>query len=144
MVERVELIRLEKGEEGTFGVLRMDGRVFCVTLEPPDRGNRPEVSCIPAGQYRCRRVASPRFGETFEVGDVPGRSHILVHAGNLAGDTRGCLLLGREFGAVDGRRGVLRSAETVARFLDRCREADGFDLTISELCGEGVCPTGSA
>ena len=144
MVEKVELIRLEKGDDGTFGVLRLDGRVFCVTLEPPDRGNRPDVSCIPAGRYRCRRVASPRFGAAFEVEDVPDRSHILLHAGNVAADTRGCVLLGREFGAVAGRRGVLRSGDAVARFLERCGGAEGLELTISEPIGEVVCQTGSA
>jgi len=28
----LELIRLEEGEEGTFGVLKIDKQVFCTTL----------------------------------------------------------------------------------------------------------------
>lgn len=144
MVETMELIRVEKGEEGTFGVLRLDGRVFCVTLEPPDRGNLPDASCIPVGKYRCRRVDSPHFGPSFEVEEVPGRSHILLHAGNVAGDTRGCVLLGREFGRVAGRRGVLRSADAVTRFLERCRDCDSLGLVIRDLDGGDVCPTVSA
>jgi len=144
MVETMELIRVEKGEEGTFGVLRLDGRVFCVTLEPPDRGNLPDVSCIPAGSYRCRRVESPHFGPSYEVEGVPGRSHILLHAGNVASDTHGCVLLGREYGNVAGQRGVLRSADTVARFLNRCRGCDSVGLVIRDLDGGDVCPTVSA
>lgn len=143
MIKNMELIRLEKGDEGTFGVLRLDGQVFCVTLEPPDRGNLRDLSCIPAGRYRCRRVASPRFGDTFEVTGVPGRSHILLHPGNTAADTSGCVLLGREFGDLAGRRGVLRSGKTFARLMDRCAGQDRFDFTISETCGEGVCKPSS-
>jgi len=143
MIEKMELIRLEKGGDGTFGVLRLDGQVFCVTLEPPDRGNARDRSCIPAGRYRCCRVASPRFGDTFEVTDVPDRTHILLHPGNTASDTAGCVLLGREFGDMQGRRGVLRSGATFARLMDRCAGQDRFEFTIQELCGEGVCKPSS-
>ena len=143
MIEKMELIRLEKGGDGTFGVLRLDGQVFCVTLEPPDKGNERDRSCIPAGRYRCCRVASPRFGDTFEVTDVPDRTHILLHPGNTASDTAGCVLLGREFGDLEGRRGVLRSGATFARLMDRCAGQDRFEFTIQELCGEGVCKPSS-
>ena len=101
MVEKVEIVRLEKGFDGTFGVLRLDGKVFCVTLELPDLDNEANISCIPAGAYTCRRVDSPAFGRTFEISDVPGRSHILFHAGNVADDTQGCVLLGRYFGLLE-------------------------------------------
>ncbi len=144
MIEKIELIRLEKGEEGTFGVLRLDGQVFCVTLEPPDRGNARDTSCIPVGSYECRRVVSPRFGMTFEVTGVPDRAHILLHPGNVVGDTHGCVLLGREFGRLDGGRGVLHSGGTFARFMDRCGGLDRFDFSIQELYGEGVCKSISA
>ena len=49
MIEKAEIVRLEKSADGTFGVLRLDGKVFCVTLELPDRGNKVNVSCIPVG-----------------------------------------------------------------------------------------------
>lgn len=138
MVEKIELIRLEKGISGTFGVLRMDGQVFCVTLEPPDRNNEPDVSCIPSGNYACHRVESPRFGTTFAVTDVPERDHILFHSGNIAGDTHGCVLLGREFGLLRGDRAVLNSGRTFARFMKRCHGTKAFQLTIEEACGEGA------
>lgn len=134
MVEKAELIRLEKGYDGTFGVLRLDGQVFCVTLEPPDRGNAANVSCIPAGRYACRRVESPRFGVTYEVTGVPGRSHILLHPGNLTEDTHGCVLLGKHFGLLRGDRAVLNSGRTFTEFMERCHDAEGFPFVIEELC----------
>ncbi|MBG0790371.1 MAG: hypothetical protein H0S80_07740 [Desulfovibrionaceae bacterium] len=131
-MKKMDIVRLETSQAGTFGVLRMDGEVFCVTLEPPDRGNRPGVSCIPAGEYECRRVASPSFGDTFEIAGVPGRTHILFHQGNVAADTRGCVLLGRSFGEVCGRRAVVSSMPTFRAFLARCGDARSFTVSIED------------
>ncbi|MDC0335321.1 DUF5675 family protein [Pseudodesulfovibrio sp.] len=136
MIEKAELIRLEKSAEGTFGVLRLNGQVFCVTLEPPDYNNSKNISCIPAGRYSCRRVQSPRFGATFEVREVPGRSHILLHPGNVTDDTQGCVLLGRQFGFLRGDRAVLNSGRTFAQFMEQCKEAEGFPFIIEEMCGD--------
>lgn len=117
MTKVVEIIRLETGKEGTLGVLRINKEVFCVTLEPRDFGNKQNISCIPAQPYLCRPVESPRFGGTFEVTDVPGRSHILFHAGNLAEHTEGCILLGETIGKLKGQRAVLNSGNTFRNFL---------------------------
>ncbi len=100
MIELAEIIRLEKGEAGTFGALKIDGQVTCVTLEPEDRNNAQGVSCIPEGDYIAKRVNSPKYGDTFEISDVPNRTHILFHAGNVENHTKGCVLLGRNFGAL--------------------------------------------
>lgn len=133
-MKKIEVIRLEKGDDGTFGVLRLDGQVVCVTLEPPDRGNERNRSCIPPGRYRCRRVDSPTFGTTYEVEDVPGRSHILFHMGNVVADTRGCVLLGRHYGKLGEERGVMRSGAAFREFVARCGDASGVDCVIEERC----------
>lgn len=137
MADKFELTRLESTEAGTFGVLRHNGQVFCLTLEPPDRNNAPDISCIPTGRYGCRRVRSPRFGPTFEVADVPGRTHILFHQGNVAADTNGCVLLGSRYGVLGRVRGVLDSGAAFDAFMARCSGLDGFDLTIGTAQGEG-------
>lgn len=93
----LDLLRVGQSRRGTFGVLRHGQVPFVLTLEEPWNDNQPGVSCIPAGRYRCRRVRSPKFGVTFEVCDVPGRSHILFHSGNTIEDTEGCILVGEEF-----------------------------------------------
>ncbi|MGE4194703.1 MAG: DUF5675 family protein [Pseudodesulfovibrio sp.] len=119
MVREITIHRIEKSDAGTFGVLSMDGLVFCLTLEPPDRNNAVGRSCIPEGTYTCRRVDSPTFGPTFEVADVPGRTAILFHQGNVTRDTHGCVLLGRRFGVLNGERGILTSKQTLVEFLAR-------------------------
>lgn len=126
------LIRYDEDLDGTFGVLIVDGRPLASTLEPMDKGNVRNVSCIPAGGYECGIVDSPRFGRTFEVKDVPGRDHILFHAGNVMEDTHGCILLGEYEGKLKGDRAVLNSGNTFRRFLGLCSGLTGFGLRIVE------------
>lgn len=114
----LELIRLETGHEGTIGVLKINKRVFCSTLEPPDLQNARGASNIPAGQYCCGFVLSPKFGPAYEVQNVPGRSSILFHAGNTVDHTQGCILLGQYPGKLRGDRAVLNSGKTFKRFMD--------------------------
>ncbi|BCS87347.1 DUF5675 family protein [Pseudodesulfovibrio sediminis] len=129
---QVRLIRYDEDQDGTFGVLLVDGRPFCSVLEPMDKGNAVNISCIPAGEYVCGIVDSPRFGRTFEVKDVPGRSHILFHAGNVVEDTHGCLLLGEYEGKLHGDRAVLNSGNTFRRFLAACVGLTEYRLEILE------------
>lgn len=82
---RAVLQRGTSTNEGTFGVL-VFGSGVVRTLELPWRDNRPQRSCIPAGLYQCRIVNSPRFGRVYGVMNVPGRSNVLIHSANLAGD----------------------------------------------------------
>lgn len=88
-----ELYRQSDNGVCTLGTLEFDGLTL-FTLEQPWRGNARRVSCIPAGEYLCEMVVSPRFGRVYAVRDVPSRSHILFHAGNTAADTQGCILVG--------------------------------------------------
>ena len=113
----VELIRLEESEQGTIGVLKIDKEVFCYTLEPADMLNKENVSCIPLQQYICKRIISPKFGNTFEITNVPGRSRVLFHAGNTSDDTIGCILLGATVGKLKGQRAILNSGKTFERFM---------------------------
>ena len=114
-MKQLVLLRDDSSDHGTLGVLAGGGLRLHV-IEPPWRGNRCNRSCIPAGAYDALPHVSPRFGRSVLVAGVPGRSHILIHAGNLGGDvdrglrthTLGCLLPGLRRGdlvvAVDGGR----------------------------------------
>ena len=129
------LFRLEESlEHGTLGALVVNGAAFCATLELPDRANQANVRRIPADLYTCRRIVSPRFHETFEVTDVPGRSHILFHKGNTDDDTHGCILLGQYWGILgNAQRAVLNSGATFARFMAAVGPVNQFQLEILEL-----------
>ena len=126
------LKRVSYSNTETFGVL-MEWRhavPFAVTLEDPWLDNKKEVSCIPAGEYVCARVTSPRFGNTFEVTNVPGRTHILFHAGNTNKDTRGCILLGTSYGYIGETPAILNSTAAMNRFMDSVTDLQVFDLEI--------------
>lgn len=133
MIPIVELIRLEESiEKGTIGVLRVQKEVFCFTLEPPDKLNLRNVSNIPAQQYLCEKYNSHRFGPTYQVCNVPGRSAILFHGGNVKEHTEGCILLGRAIGSVGSRKGLIFSQQAFEGFIEKLEGAPTFHLTIRE------------
>ena len=129
-----EIIRLEENFRfGTFGVMRINKEVFCVTLEPPDIENTRNISSIPAQQYLCRRIISPKYSECFEIQNVPGRSHILIHPGNIVKHTQGCIILGQYWGKLKENRAVLNSGNTYKKFMALMEGYDKFHLTIKEV-----------
>jgi hypothetical protein len=135
------LTRVQSLEEGTYGILHFVGQApFALTLERPWAGNEKGHSSIPAGHYRCARVMSPKFGDTFEVTNVPGRSHILFHRGNYVTDTEGCILVGNALADLDGDgvRDLAASAIAWNVFKSMTRGWREFPLSIRELTDREV------
>jgi hypothetical protein len=128
----LRLIRIARNAEATYGVLIQGSIPFAVTLERPWRENKVGESCIPVGSYECRRVNSPHFGNTFEVTNVPGRTAILFHKGNLSDDTHGCILVGESFNPVMSRPGITASKEGFAEFLFLTCKTLAFQIEIVE------------
>lgn len=102
----LHLIRVGQSDAGTFGVLVYEHIPFAVTLERPWKDNQVNISSIPTGDYTCRLVQSPKFGQTYEITNVPGREHVLFHKGNRITDTQGCVLIGESF-AKDADRPII-------------------------------------
>lgn len=130
------IYRVESADDGTFGALVIDDQAVCVTLERPWHDNEPFISCIPDGFYKCKRVDSPSYGDTFEVIDVDGRTDILFHEGNWKSNSKGCILLGtsyREFS--DGTRGVASSSDARRLFMQKMAMVSEFELTIKNCFG---------
>ncbi|TIH19845.1 hypothetical protein D0S45_00470 [Marinifilum sp. JC120] len=127
-MRKVELIRVESGEEATLGGLLVDGKSICWTLEEPWRGNRKDVSCIPEGRYPLKLEFSPSKGrKLWTIKDVPNRSYVRIHTGNTADDTEGCPLTGTKPGYLKGKRAVLGSRAAFIEFMaamSGCVEAD--------------------
>jgi len=140
LIPSVELIRLEENHEfGTFGILRINKEIFCVTLEPRDELNKLSVSSIPTQQYICELKPTnlssvKRLGLTaaYEVMSVPGRSSIKIHPGNTDENTQGCILLAEKFGHLRGDRAILNSGNTFLRFMAVMSDYEKFHLTIIE------------
>lgn len=105
---RLRIDRVARRPAYTIGRLYVEGAYLCDTLEDTVRARGVKVyarTAIPAGEYRVRMdVRSPRFGSRPQyrkyggrlprlVG-VPGFEGILIHPGNTAEDTAGCILVG--------------------------------------------------
>ena len=127
---KLDLLRVGQSARGTFGVLRYGQVPFALTLEEPWLDNAVGVSCIPPGLYRCERVRSPKFGNTFEVTQVEGRSHILFHKGNTLDDTQGCILVGEEFSGTFDQPMLVSSQRGFSEFLALLDGQAEFDLEI--------------
>lgn len=137
-MKQAYLIRNPSNKYGTHGALMVPEIGWsCFTAEPPDKGNRPRVSCIPEDQYIVKMRKSPKYGWIFHLTDVNGRTYILIHSGNYSGDielglrsnTMGCILLGQKRGWLSKQLCVLNSRTTLRRFMEQMG-SDEFMLTI--------------
>jgi len=126
----VILFRVSENEHGTYGVLIHGKTPFALTLENQWIDNKVDVSCIPKGKYVCERYTSVRFGNTFRIKDVPGRSGIALHWGNTDKDTRGCVLIGEEFGVLGDKTAILASKRGFKEFMKITQDMDEFVLNI--------------
>lgn len=130
----VVLERKHSAPKYTSGILHIHANNLvwaCYTLERPWLDNQPKVSCIPAGTYTCRRFASEKHGETFEVCNVPGRAGILFHSGNSAlKDTQGCILLGVGLNLTGGHAYLEASRAAMHTFRQMLSGIDEFSMEI--------------
>lgn len=117
---RLTLDRKWKKSTYSVGILYVDGVRFCETIEDRDRGlkqsDAPDwirakkvagETAIPTGTYRVRLdIVSPKYagvkwykdfcgGRMPRLMDVPGFDGILIHPGNTALDSWGCILPGK-------------------------------------------------
>ena len=143
--------RIARRETYTIGRLYIDGKYFCDTLEDKDRGLRQDmpvaiiratkrkgITAIPTGRYRVTlAVQSPKFskraiyqfcnGYLPRLINVKGFDGVLIHIGNTAGDTEGCLLVGKNTAV--GK--VLESRVTFVRLYEKLKKAkDSIYITV--------------
>ena len=124
----MKLILMRKAfkDSYTIGVLDVEGKRLCDTLEDRTRDYSDAnfkvygKTAIPYGTYKVSLEVSPKFSPRYSgrkvpyLHEVPGYSGILIHSGNDAEDTDGCILVG-----VNDRKGwVSNSKETFLRLLD--------------------------
>lgn len=122
MLLSVTLQRDLSDPEGTPGKFTFGG-ITVFSLELPWRGNARQRSCIPPGKYICKIKQSPRFGRVYEVTGVQGRSDVLIHPANFAGDAeagwttelQGCIALGLKRGFLRNPQGKMQKALLVSR-----------------------------
>ena len=130
-MKKITLQRVAGNDVCTTGVMVYNYRPFCVTLEKPWMGNKPDISCIPAGTYMVEKAMSPARGyEVWWVREVPDRDSIQIHRGNVAGDTAGCILVGEKFEPIGTAEAIQESGQAWKE-LDAIMAGDRrFALTV--------------
>ncbi len=130
MEQHLEIIRVEKGDGGTFGAVVLDGKALCVSLEEHADRNLPDTA-IPEGEYVAFRRYSPKHKyDVWQLRAVPGRTYIQIHSGNTILDTEGCIMLGQYWGKLKGNRAILNSGETFKLFMAATEESDTLIVSI--------------
>ncbi len=137
-MKQVNIYRLKRSDQGTEGLLVCD-TFNCRTLELPWRDNKPNISCIPAGNYNVEIRISNKYGRIYWIRNVKNRAYILIHSGNYGGDKSkgfkthiaGCLLLGKKSGYLGDQIAVLNSRVAVRQFMEFMKY-EKFKLKIHE------------
>lgn len=137
--------RKYKKQSYTIGKLFINGQFFSNTLEDADRGlddsmplskilelKKPSITAIPKGTYKITLdVVSPRFnsqpfykevcnGKLPRLLNVKGFEGVLIHCGNTAQDSSGCILVG-----INSEKGkVCNSKDTFKKLYNILKEAN--------------------
>ncbi len=111
----LKLIRIIDDNDAIYGVLLVDRRPYCLTLEPSS--TREKFGPIPPGQYQLRPFSGKKFKNCWVVTPTPGRIGILIHSGNYSEDTKGCILVGESFWLDNGIRGGLEVMDRLRKLL---------------------------
>lgn len=148
---KLVLKRINNQDNYCEGKLYIDGIYQCDVIEDVDRGLTNEMSvteiqskkvygetAIPKGTYQITLdVVSPKFknrswatfceGKLPRLLDVPGFEGVLIHVGNKAADSLGCLLVGQK--SSDGI--VSNSTQTFKDLYYKLKQAtDQITITI--------------
>lgn len=104
---KLQVVRTQYGVDATNGLLFIDGKFECYTLEDQQQAVKVmHETCIPEGTYdiKFRRVGGfhQRYSDRYKnahygmlwLQDVPGFEYILIHSGNTDEHTSGCILTG--------------------------------------------------
>lgn len=132
---KLRLLREPSALSATIGLLLMDGRWLCWTLEdvvrevqgqPVASWKVPKATAIPFGIYAVQVTMSARFKRPLPlITPVDGFDGIRMHRGNTAADTEGCIIVG----ATRGPAFVGQSAPMEERLV-KLLGADVHQLTI--------------
>lgn len=150
---KLYLKRIAKKSTYTIGKLYIDGKYECDTIEDRDRGLNSSMTeeeiakikvksetAIPTGTYGITlNVVSPKFstykqykkidGKLPRLIGVKGFSGVLIHIGNSAKSSAGCILVGKNLEV--GK--VLKSTETFYALYNKLDAANkrGEKITLT-------------
>ncbi len=125
---QLELIREKSSLKSTIGVLRVDGKFECYTLEDVVRSAKiMHETAIPVGTYDVVINMSNRFKTLLpQILNVPGFEGIRIHPGNTDKDTDGCILVGQ----TRGQDFVGHSQLAFKALFAKMQKADKITITV--------------
>ena len=78
--------------DGTNGILSVDGKQRCYSIELPWKDNQHGISCIPEGRYKLVKHFSDHLGRVLLISNVPNRDLCYIHGANNAMlELKGCI-----------------------------------------------------
>lgn len=129
-------------EDYTIGILSVNGVRLCNTLEDVVRSEKVYgKTAIPAGTYRVlMNTVSPKFqdrtwakpygGIVPRLRNVPDFQGVLIHPGNTAADTDGCILVGDNTIKGQLTNSTNRYYELMGKLLAAALAGEAIDITI--------------
>ena len=123
-MKTVTLQRIETSDQGTFGRITI-GDLVLFSGELPWRDNANDLSCIPAGEYKCVFTYSNHFKRgLYLVTHAEGRAGVRIHPANVMGDVTkgfrsqllGCIALGEKLGRIGNQKAILVSQSALRKF----------------------------
>jgi hypothetical protein len=109
---KIKVVREVFTDKSTIGSLYLNDVFFCYTLEDKDRGLDQSqsliiiqakklfgITAIPYGKYPLIVNKSPKFGRLLpRLQGIKGFDGVLIHRGNSAEHSHGCILVGYKKG----------------------------------------------
>lgn len=103
----IRISRIKQYGETTVGKLTIDGESKTwFVLEPggPDSKIEGSDKRISVGTYPLLPYSSAKYKNVYELQNVPGRTKILIHAGNYHDNTEGCIMPGLLWGTLNNKQ----------------------------------------
>lgn len=150
----IELRRIARRDTYTIGRLSIDGERFCDTIEDKDRGLRQDLplsvnkarkvkgeTAIPTGRYQVTLgVQSKKYAHRKQYAfcngyvprllNVPAFDGILIHIGNTAQDSEGCILVGKNTKVGMVTHSTVTFWELYSRLQDAAKQGEKIFITI--------------
>ena len=139
---KLKVVREVKTEVSTIGSLFINGEFFCYTLEDKDRGLKQTdsllfiqtkkifgLTAIPSGTYKLIVNQSPKFKRMLpRILDIKGFDGVLIHRGNTADHSLGCLLVGYKKGENSIFESTKAETDLVNRLLLHNQEVHTIEI----------------
>ena len=139
---KLKVVREIKNDVCTIGSLFINDVFFCYTLEDKDRGLKQSdsllfiqakkifgLTAIPSGFYKLTVNQSPKFKRMLpRILDIKGFDGVLLHRGNSANDSLGCILIGYKKGENSIFESTKAETDLVNRLLLHNNEVHSIEI----------------